>query len=158
MTSPDNNSFIIERLLEITEKEVFYFQQSKIRVINSNIDIEWIEALDQNPQNSEMLDAFVARFSRLQDTIGDKLLPAILKLNLEQVGSQLDNLFRAEKLGWIDSADKWIELRGLRNSLIHEYMTSPDKLLFALEKVIQLGDMLIKTQNLLVRNFKNLQN
>ncbi len=158
MTSPDNNSFIIERLLEITEKEVFYFQQSKIRVINSNIDIEWIEALDQNPQNSEMLDAFVARFSRLQDTIGDKLLPAILKLNLEPVGSQLDNLFRAEKLGWIDSADKWIELRGLRNSLIHEYMTSPDKLLFALEKVIQLGDMLIKTQNLLVRNFKNLQN
>ena len=158
MISPDNNSFIIERLLEITEKEVFYFQQSKIRVINSNIDIEWIEALDQNPQNSEMLDAFVARFSRLQDTIGDKLLPAILKLNLEPVGSQLDNLFRAEKLGWIDSADKWIELRGLRNSLIHEYMTSPDKLLFALEKVIQLGDMLIKTQNLLVRNFKNLQN
>lgn len=33
MTSPDNNTFIIERLLEITEKEVFYFQQSKIRVI-----------------------------------------------------------------------------------------------------------------------------
>ena len=155
MTSPDNNSFIIERLLEITEKEVFYFQQSKIRVINSNIDIEWIEALDQNPQNSEMLDAFVARFSRLQDTIGDKLLPAILKLNLEPVGSQLDNLFRAEKLGWIDSADQWIELRGLRNSLVHEYMTSPEKLLFALKKVILLGDIFIKTQNLLVSNFKN---
>ena len=158
MTSPDNSSFIIERLLEITEKEIFYFQQSKIRVIDSNIDIEWIEALDQNPQNSEMLDAFVARFSRLQDTIGDKLLPAILKLNLEQVGSQLDNLFRAEKLGWIDSADQWIELRGLRNSLVHEYMTSPEKLLSALKKVIHLGDMLIKTQNLLVSNFKNKPN
>ena len=82
MTSPDNNTFIIERLLETTEKEVFYFQQSKIRVINSNIDTKWIEVLEQNPQHSEMLDAFVARFSRLQDTVGDKLLPAILKLNL----------------------------------------------------------------------------
>jgi len=158
MTSPDNNTFIIERLLEITEKEVFYFQQSKIRVINSNIDTKWIEVLDQNPQHSEMLDAFVARFSRLQDTIGDKLLPAILKLNLESVGSQLDNLFRAEKLGWIDSADQWIELRGLRNSIFHECMTSPEKLLSALKKVIHLSDMLIKTQNLLVSNFKNKPN
>ena len=152
MRSLDNNTFIIEKLLDITGKEVMYFQQSKIRVINSDIDIEWIEALDQNPQHSEMLDAFVARFSRLQDTIGDKLLPAILKLNLEPVGSQLDNLFRAEKLGWIDSADQWIELRGLRNSLVLEYMTFPEKLIFAIKKVIQLGDVLVKTQNLLVSN------
>ena len=158
MISSNNNTFIIERLLDITGKEVIYFQQSKIRVINSNIDIEWIEALDRNPQQSEMLDAFVARFSRLQDTIGDKLLPAILKLNLEPVGSQLDNLFRAEKLGWIDSADQWIELRGLRNSLIHEYMTASENLLSALKKVIQLGDMLIKTQNLLENNYKNKSN
>ena len=158
MTFPDNNAFIIERLLDITGKEVMYFQQSKIRVINSNIDIEWIEALDQNPQHSEMLDAFVARLCRLQDTIGDKLLPAILKLNLEPLGSQLDNLFRAEKLGWIDSADDWIELRGLRNSLVHEYMISPEKLLFALKKVIHLGDMLIKARNLLVSNYKNKSN
>jgi uncharacterized protein with HEPN domain len=158
MTPPDNNTFIIEKLLDITGKEVMYFQQSKIRIINSDIDIEWIEALDQNPQHSEMLDAFVARFSRLQDTIGDKLLPAILKLNLEPVGSQLDNLFRAEKLGWIDSADQWVELRGLRNSLIHEYMTAAENLLSALKKVIQLGDMLIKTQNLLKDNYKNKSN
>ncbi len=158
MTSPDNNAFIIERLLDITGKEVMYFQQSKTRVINSNIDLEWIEALEQNPQHSEMLDAFVARFSRLQDTIGDKLLPAILRLNLEPVGSQLDNLFRAEKLGWIDSADHWIELRGLRNSLVHEYMTSPEKLLFALKKIIQMGDMLITTRNLLLNNYKNKSN
>ena len=157
MTSPDNNTFVIEKILDITGKEVMYFQQSKVRIINSDIDIEWIEALD-HPQHSEMLDAFVARFSRLQDTIGDKLLPAILKLNLEPVGSQLDNLFRAEKLGWIDSADQWIELRGLRNSLIHEYMTVSENLLSALKKVIQLGDMLIKTQNLLKNNYKNKSN
>jgi len=153
MTSSDNNTFIIERLLDLTKKEVIYFQQSKIRVINSDIDIEWIEALDQSPQHSEMLDAFVARLGRLQDTIGDKLLPAILKLNLEPVGSQLDNLFRAEKLGWIDSVDQWIELRELRNSLVYEYMTSPEKLLFALKKVLRFGDMLIRTQNLLLSNY-----
>jgi len=152
MTSSDNNTFIIERLIDITEKEVIYFQQYKIRVINSNIDIEWIESVDQNPQQSKMLDGFVARFGRFQDTIGDMHLPAILKLNLEPVGSQLDNLFRAEKIGWIDSAEQWIELRGLRNSLVLEYMTFPEKLIFAIKKVIQLGDVLVKTQNLLVSN------
>ena len=152
MTSSDNNTFIIERLIDITEKEAIYFQQYKIRVINSNIDIEWIESVDQNPQQSKMLDGFVARFGRFQDTIGDMHLPAILKLNLEPVGSQLDNLFRAEKIGWIDSAEQWIELRGLRNSLVLEYMTFPEKLIFAIKKVIQLGDVLVKTQNLLVSN------
>jgi hypothetical protein len=34
-------------------------------------------------------------------------------------------------------------------------MTSPEELLSALKKVTQLGDMLIKTRNLLVSNFKN---
>jgi len=62
-------------------------------------------------------------------------------------------LFRAEKLGWIDSVDQWIELRELRNSLVYEYMTSPEKLLFALKKVLRFGDMLIRTQNLLLSNY-----
>jgi hypothetical protein len=37
-------------------------------------------------------------------------------------------------------------------------MTSPEKLLSALKKVIQLCDVLIKTQKLLERNFKNKSN
>jgi len=154
MNTTTNNHFTIQRLLEITSKEVLYFEQTRNRLLNSNINIKWIETLEQNEQNSEMLDAFVSRFSRLQDTLGDKLLPAILKLNLETVGSQLDNVFRAEKLGWIESADKWIELRGLRNKLIHEYMTSASDLFAALIQVLEQGEMLIRTQQLLANNAK----
>jgi len=154
MNTTTNNHFTIQRLLEITSKEVLYFEQTRNRLLNSNINIKWIETLEQNEQNSEMLDAFVSRFSRLQDTLGDKLLPAILKLNLETVGSQLDNVFRAEKLGWIDSADKWIELRGLRNKLIHEYMTSASDFFAALIQVLEQGEMLIRTQQLLANNAK----
>jgi hypothetical protein len=50
-----------------------------------------------------------------------ELLPALLQVSLEKTGSQLDNLLRAEKMGWISSAESWIEIRTLRNKLVHEY-------------------------------------
>ena len=49
----------------------------------------------------ERVDAFVARFGRLQDTLADKLLPEILNWLGEAVGPAIDNVARAERLGWI---------------------------------------------------------
>jgi len=86
-----------------------------------------------------MLDAFVSRYGCLQDMLGDKLLPAMLRASLEKMGSQLDNLLRAEKLGWIDSTQTWIEIRELRNKLVHEYIESPS--------VLQCVHILIETQS-----------
>ena len=48
---------------------------------------------------SERLDAFVARLARLQDSLGDKLLPALLLVLAEPVGAALDNLNVGERLG-----------------------------------------------------------
>jgi len=48
-----------------------------------------------------MLDAFVSRYSRLQDTLDDKLLRFMLRASLEKNGAQLDNLLIAEKPAWI---------------------------------------------------------
>ena len=48
---------------------------------------------------SERTDAFVARFSRLQDTLADKLLPELLGWLAGPVGPAIDNLNRAERLG-----------------------------------------------------------
>ena len=93
-----------------------------------------------------MLDPFVSRYGRLQDTVGDKLLPAILRANLEKTGAQLDNLLRAEKLGWIESTQSWIKLRELRNRLVHEYIESADDLLNALQQALQGVHILTETQ------------
>lgn len=41
-------------------------------------------SLDESDENNEMLDAFVSRYSRLQDTLGDKLLPVLLRASLEK--------------------------------------------------------------------------
>lgn len=58
----------------------------------------------------------------MQDTLADKLLPALLGALGEPVGPQIDNLDRAERLGWVESTDHWLTVRQLRNRMVHEYM------------------------------------
>lgn len=99
-------------LLRITDGRVFAVPMNAERAGTLRHDIEL----------AERVDAFVARFGRLQDTMGDKLLPAILAWLSEPVGPAIDNLARAERLGWIGSATEWVECRQLRNFMIHEYV------------------------------------
>jgi len=88
--------------------------------------------MEKDPILAERLDAFVSRFGRLQDTVGDKLLPALLSALAETPGPAIDNLDKAEKLGLIESADAWMEMRRLRNQMVHEYIEDPNVLLSAL--------------------------
>lgn len=145
MRKLDEQFFLAEELLRITAKEVHYLERTRNRLISHQINLEWVNSLANSDAHSDILDAFVARFGRLQDRLGGKLLPTLLRLNMEKVGSQLDNLILAEKLGWLSSTDDWIELRGLRNLLIHEYLQSPSDLLKpllqALEAVSLLGQV-----------------
>ena len=86
------------------------------------LDTSAVAQLDIDPLLAERLDAFVSRFGRLQDTVTDRLLPALLQAMAEPRGAALENLDRAEKLGWLDSADQWLEMRKLRNQMVHEYI------------------------------------
>lgn len=146
MTTAQDSQFIVGQLIRITAKEAHYLERTADRLRVMNVDISWVESLESSDEHSEMLDAFVSRYGRLQDTLGDKLLPAMLRAALEKTGTQLDNLFRAEKLGWIESTQTWIELRELRNRLVHEYMESADDLLDALQQALQGVPVLIGTQ------------
>ncbi len=145
MRKLEEQFFLAEELLRITAKEVHYLERTRNRLISHQINLDWVYSLANSDAYSDILDAFVARFGRLQDRLGGKLLPTLLRLNMEKVGSQLDNLILAEKLGWLSSTDDWIELRGLRNLLIHEYLQSPSDLLKpllqALEAVSLLGQV-----------------
>jgi len=101
------------------------------------------------------VDAFVARFGRLQDTLGDKLLPVFLGVMEEKPGAMLENLDRAEKLGLVKSADTWLALRKLRNRMVHEYVSDPGELASALasahEHVFLLADAFLEIRQRLVK-------
>lgn len=138
--------FLVNQLIELTEKETKHLKLTTNRLKALQPDLKWVDSLETEIEYAEMLDAFVSRFSRLQDTLGDKLLPALLQVSLEKTGSQLDNLLRAEKMGWISSAESWIEIRTLRNKLVHEYMDSAPDLLQALIVALKSSEVLTQTQ------------
>ena len=54
--------------------------------------------------------------------MGDKFLPQLLLALAEKPGAAIDNLDRAERLGWIESVEAWLEIRKLRNQMVHEYI------------------------------------
>jgi hypothetical protein len=132
-------------LLETVERETRHLQDTHQRLFDRTLDADWVIALENDPILSERLDAFVARFGRLQDTLGDKLVPELLRNLLETPASALDNLNRMEKLGLLPSVDDWMEARNLRNRLIHEYQYEPNEFAAALNRAGELVGLLSET-------------
>ena len=71
--------------------------------------------------DQEKFEALTSRFSRLADLIIQKSIRLIEHIELDNSGSLLDRINKAEKKGFIDSATQFIEIRQLRNSIAHEY-------------------------------------
>jgi hypothetical protein len=69
---------------------------------------------------------------RLQDHIGEKLIPRFAALLGESPKSLLDVLAYAERMEWITSAEEFVGARRLRNLLVHEYMSNAALFLEAL--------------------------
>lgn len=112
----------LEFLARVTDKECQYLLDTDGRLFGTLFTIEEAQKIELDPILAERLDAFVSRFGRLQDTVGDKLLPALLIALAENPGPAIDNLDKAEKFGFIESADVWMEMRRLRNQMVHEYI------------------------------------
>jgi hypothetical protein len=113
----------LHHLADVVMREAHHLTQTDLRLFGPGFGQPEAESLQTNVDLAERVDAFVARFGRLQDTLGAALLPRLLEALLEPTGSVLDNLNRAEKLGWVRSAGDWAALRLLRNRMVHEYVS-----------------------------------
>jgi hypothetical protein len=91
------------------------------------VDLSMLCALDKSQRR--ILDQFAYRYTRLQDDMGMKLFPAVLRALGENVPvmSMIDRLNRLEQLGWIDSAQAWGEHRRIRNEFTHDYPEGADE-------------------------------
>jgi hypothetical protein len=113
--------------LEIARRELAVLDYSHGKLFAARIDANWVRLLKDDMAAAETLEAFVSRFGRFQDTVGDKLIPRALIAMLESPRTMIDNLTRAERLGWIEDTEAWIAARELRNRLVHEYMTDTEQ-------------------------------
>lgn len=81
-----------------------------------------------SPENRRLLDQLGFRFMKLQDSLGEKVLPALLTRSLDPLppeASFVQKLHRLERLGALPSVDAWKLLREVRNGLAHDYPDHP---------------------------------
>jgi hypothetical protein len=74
-----------------------------------------------------LADQILFRFTKLQDALGERLVPATLQQLAESFEDwpMRDRLERLEKLGYL-AVDDWLRWRELRNRLAHEYPDQPE--------------------------------
>ena len=118
---PEHTQAMLQSI-ELAHKEAQHLRYSQSTLFGLSIDLKWVEDLGNQPVLAEKVEVFVSRFGRLQDHLGEKLLPRYATLVGETVKTQIDTLAFAERAGVLASADAFIAARRLRNALVHEYM------------------------------------
>ena len=77
----------------------------------------------------ESCEALTSRFARLNDFLLQRVFRTLDQIELADEAA-LDRLQRAEARGLISSAERWRELRLLRNAIAHDYLIeSADRVL-----------------------------
>ena len=102
-----------------------------------------LDRLDPASELAERIEVLAARFARLQDHLGEKLLPRWLQLQGEPPVTMLDTLNRAEKLRLVHDALAWAAWRKLRNRLVHEYLQEPATLADAVRTTLHAVPLLL---------------
>lgn len=144
-------------LVRVVDKEIKHLDYADSQTFSPSLSLKAVEGLDENPGLALRLEAFTSRFCRLQDTLGDKLLPALLDALGEPVKALLINLDKAEKYGWLESGEEWLSLRQLRNKMIHEYIEDADILHSSLITAHERLDVLKKFAGNLTSQVQQLQ-
>jgi uncharacterized protein with HEPN domain len=80
------------------------------------------ERLATLPLNQlSFLDMITMRFGKLQDIIGANIFSLVLDLLGEDAASLIDKLNKLERLDYIDNVNWWMDLREIRNQVMHDY-------------------------------------
>ena len=132
------------RALEIAEREAHALEASWRGLKQTEIGVDQLDQLAPDASLAIGIEAFAARFGRLQDHLGEKLIPRLLLLLGEVPGPLLDNLNRAERLGILENALDWLAWRKLRNRLVHEYFQETAPFAQAIQQALHATPLLLK--------------
>lgn len=97
----------------------------------------------------EMFDSLTTRFARASDILIQKILRLHDEIELEETGSIIDRINRAEKRGVITSGETFKEIRRVRNRIAHEYV---------IEDLVDLFREVLKYCPILINNLNDIEN
>jgi hypothetical protein len=143
---------------EILKEKLYESYLHKKRLESARHKLKFIMPLDIYKYNElddifiSIIDQMLFRFTKWQDTLGDKVFPLILGLQEEPVKkmSFLDRLNRFEEYG-LFTKNEWIGLRNDRNEIAHEYSYNEEDIIeninFIYEKSIILIEIYEKIES-----------
>ena len=123
------------------KKCLYWLEKAQKKV--KNISVKNFQ--DLNEEDLEKIEVLFSRFSRAVDMLINRILRGIDILELEDVGTKLDIVIRAEKRGFVDSYETLIAMKDLRNELAHEYVG--ERLISKLDEVKEFSEKLIEIGN-----------
>ena len=124
MSKVNETKLILKKRLDKLEKHYIALKEYKLLI---NELVEQKNIYDQFifntllPQEKAILDAYLKRFSSIQDFLGAKIFSLLLEVSGINSSKMSEVLYHIEKEEIIDSLDNWIELREVRNELEHDY-------------------------------------
>src|SRR5665647_602514 len=74
-----------------------------------------------SPEEYDAVETLTSRYARTSDILIQKIFRSIDKVELEDGGTMIDVVNRADKRGLFESVDLIREIRDLRNKIAHEY-------------------------------------
>ena len=91
------------------------------------------------------IDQYLFRFSKMQDTIGEKLFRLVVEDFVENIDGMtfIDILNRLEKVGILQNAGEWRTLRKARNSIAHQYDDDENEMADAINSIFAQKDVLL---------------
>jgi len=107
-----------------------------------NLSAEWVRrSYEQTktikPKDSysheefDKLENLTSRYARTTDMLVNKTLRSIDIVELEDIGTIIDMMNRAEKRGIVESAELLHTIKDLRNNIVHEYQITEITKFFA---------------------------
>ncbi|MEY3808070.1 MAG: hypothetical protein RI893_1046 [Pseudomonadota bacterium] len=124
----------VDRMNKAYQKLMPYFPLTKERY----------KAFDDD--KASYLDQYLYRFSKLQDSIGQKLFKTVLAYKKEEVSNKsfIDIINRLEQLEYVRDVDSWFMLRDTRNQLAHDYEDDVEELVAIINKIFDRKELLEK--------------
>lgn len=144
----ENGQNNLKNMLEIVHLHLKRAGINYLKIQDFTID----ESIFLDDEKVNVLDAFIYRFTKLQDFLGDKFFKELLESIGEYKSNMplIDVLDKLEKLNLISSTEDWINYRKIRNLLTHEY---PDDY----EELISNIKISLKYYSQINENIKNIE-
>jgi len=142
----DKRQTFIEKLYECDQHKKRLLIAKEYLSSVMPLDIERYDTL--NEIEMSFIDQMIYRFSKLQDTMGEKIFSSILEFTGEDVKKMtfIDRLNRLEELGLLYKQE-WMKLRKYRNEIAHEYSFNKEEIVDSINAIFQKVDDLVAIYN-----------